>query len=94
MSMSDYQLNQATNAYDAMIDMAERQDAMRAEAKAEFLREPSPVTFIRHMDLGDGPTDLDLAQFVITEAQCGNPRAKRLLDAVAYKVAQYTEVEP
>ncbi len=94
MSMSDYQLNQATNAYDAMIGMAERQDSLRAEAKAEFLREPSPVTFIRHLDLGDGPTDLDLAQFIIDEAQCGNPRAKRILNAVADKVAFFTEIEP
>ena len=93
MSMSDYQLSQATRAYDAMIDMAEKQDALRAQARADFLRFPTAEALLEHLDLGSGPSDVDLALFVIDEARRGNLRAKHILDCVADKVADYTEID-
>lgn len=94
MSMTDYQLSQATRAYDAMIDVAEKQDAIRAQARADFLRFPTAKTLLEHLGLGNGPSDVDLALFVIDEARRGNLRAQHILDCVAGKVAAYTEIDP
>ncbi len=94
MSMSDFQLAQATRAYDAMIDMAEKQDAARADARSAFLRDPMPDVLLEHLDLGNGPSDADLAQFVIDEAKRGNLRAQHILSCVADRVAQYVEIDP
>ena len=94
MSMSDYQLSQATRAYDSMIDMAEKQDAIRAQARADFLRFPTAETLLEHLDFGNGPSDVDLALFVIDEARRGNLRAQHILSCVAYRVAQYVEIDP
>ena len=93
MSMSDYQIREAVRAYDSMIDMAEKQDALRAQARAEFLRFPTAEALLEHLDLGNGPSDVDLALFVIDEARRGNLRAKHILDCVADKVADYTEID-
>ena len=92
MSMTDYQLSQATRAYDAMIDMAEKQDALRAQARADFLRFPTAETLLEHLDFGNGPSDVDLALFVIDEARHGNLRAQHILDCVADKVFLFAEV--
>ena len=94
MSMSDYQLAEATRAYDAMIDKAEKLDEAKAFARAIFLRYPTAEALLEHLDLGNGPSDVDLALFVIDEARRGNIRAKHILDCVADKVALYTEIEP
>lgn len=94
MSMSDYQLAEATRAYDGMIEMAERRERAREWARADFLRYPTAATLLEHLDLGNGPSSLDLALFVIEQAECGNLRAQHILDCVADKVALYTEIEP
>ena len=93
MSMSDYQLAEATRAYDAMIDKAEKLDEAKAFARAIFLRYPTAEALLEHLDLGNGPSDVDLALFVIDEARRGNLRAQHILDCVADKVALYTEIE-
>ena len=94
MSMSDYQLAEATRAYDDMVDKAERQARAREWARADFLRYTTAEALLEHLDLGNGPSDVDLALFVIDEARRGNIRAKHILDCVADKVALYTEIEP
>jgi hypothetical protein len=68
-------------------------DAKAANAKrSAFLARPDTQTLLAHLDLGDGPSSLDLAQFLITEAMLrSNERAMDILYRIAGKVAEYAE---
>jgi hypothetical protein len=71
-------------------------DLNRAKAanvlRDAFLSSPDAETLLTHLDLGNGPSSLDLARFLINEAILrGNERALDILHRVAEKVAEYAE---
>jgi hypothetical protein len=65
----------------------------QVDARSAFLAHPSARMILDYLDLGDGPSLEDLANFLIDETRERNLHAIRLMNRIADKVAEHMESE-
>ncbi len=70
-----------------------REEAARKMIAEEFLDDPQEDVLYSHLDLGDGPGEEDVIQYLIAQFKAGEPQAVALMRRIAEKVGEHANVE-